>query len=139
MLEQTSPPPETHSTIFLLDEDDHARLNLARRLRSLGYRVLVAAHLEDAREWMGREFIHADLVLVDLVRKSTEEALRVGRELRRHARCDGHTPLIVMAEQYGPDLEGRDVEVSQHDWVTYIEHGDQLHTLVSRLLPPPRI
>jgi DNA-binding NtrC family response regulator len=139
VLEPTSPSPETPSTIFFLEEDDNARLNLTRRLRSFGYRVLVAAHLEDAMEWMGREFIPADLVLVDLVCKTTEEALHAGRELRRHAKYDGHTPLIVMAEKHGPELAGTDVEVGAHDWITYIEQGDQLPNLVSRLLLPLKL
>jgi DNA-binding NtrC family response regulator len=137
--EQTSPSPDKRPTIFFLEEDDNARLGLVRRLRSLGYRVLVAAHLDDAREWMSREFIHADLVLVDLVRKTTEEALRVGRELRQHARYDGHTALIIMAEKYGPDLEGTDVRVGEHDWITYPEDGDQMPRLLAGLLLPPSV
>jgi DNA-binding NtrC family response regulator len=126
---------ETPSTIFFLEEDDHARQILTRHLRRLDYRVLVAAHLDDAMEWMNREFIHADLVLVDLVRKTTEEALHVGRELRQRAKYDGHTPLIIMAEKYGPELEGTDVRVGEHDWITYPEDGEQMPRLLKRLLP----
>ncbi len=135
MHKETSLSSAPCPTIFFLEEDDNARLSLARRLRSLGYRVLVAAHVDDAMEWMSREFIHADLVLVDLVRKSTEEALSIGRELRQHAKYDGRTPLIVMAEKYGQDVEGTDVAVREHDWVTYAADGDQLPRLLGRLLP----
>ena len=74
-------------------------------------------------------------MLVDIVHTSPEEALSAGRELRDHAKYDGITPLIVVADQYGEDLEGRDVNVSGNDWITYPEDGDQLYNLVAQLIP----
>lgn len=129
----STPPPRP--TIFLVNDDRDGLRPLTTRLRSLGYRVLVAAHPDDAQEWTASEFIHADLALVDLVRKTTEEVLRAGRQLRQHAKYDGHTPLVVMAGNYGPDLEGTHVEVSPHDWVTYPGQADELYQLISRLMP----
>lgn len=67
MHENTNPPENTRPTIFLVEEDDNARPILKRNLRGKGYRVLVAADLEDAREWVsGESHIHADLVLINL-------------------------------------------------------------------------
>jgi hypothetical protein len=42
-----------------------------------------------------------------------------------------------MAEKYGKDLEGTDVNVSGNDWITYLEDHDQLRNLLSRLLDQP--
>jgi hypothetical protein len=42
-----------------------------------------------------------------------------------------------MAEKYGKDLEGTDVNVSGNDWITYPEDHDQLRNLLARLLNQP--
>ncbi|HEX5708706.1 MAG TPA: hypothetical protein VFX96_15505, partial [Pyrinomonadaceae bacterium] len=76
----------------------------------------------------------ADLVLINLVGKSPEDTLQAGRRIREHSKHDGHTPLVVMAERYGPDLEGTDVNVSGNDWITYPEDAEQLENLLARLL-----
>lgn len=131
-------PPPTRPTIFLVSDDHDGVRPLTTRLRSLGYRVLLAVHPDDALEWTASEFIHADLVLVDLVRKTAEEVLRVGRRLRQHAKYDGHTPLVVLADNYGPELEGTHVEVSPHDWVIYLGEADELPRLLARLMPVAR-
>jgi DNA-binding response OmpR family regulator len=39
-------------TIFVVEEDDNARRSLTKDLRQLGYRLLVAADLDDAFEWV---------------------------------------------------------------------------------------
>jgi hypothetical protein len=39
-----------------------------------------------------------------------------------------------MAEKYGADMEGTDVNVSDNDWITYLEDHDQLQNLLARLL-----
>jgi DNA-binding response OmpR family regulator len=127
-------PKESRPTIFLVEEDDNARSSLTNSLRQLGYRMLVAADLEDALEWVGGEnYIHADLVLINLVGKSPEEALSIGRRLRDHARYDGHTPLVVMPEKVAEELAGTDVNVSAHDWICYYEDSEQLRALLRRL------
>ena len=127
---------DTRPTIFLIEEDDDARPSLSSHLRRNGYRLLVAADLKDAQEWVGGEsYIHADLVLINLVRKTPEEALEIGRELRKYAKYDGHTPLVVMPERVPGELEGRDVNVSDNDWICYYDDdSDQLQTLLARLL-----
>ena len=82
-------------TIFFLEEDNHARRSMTKSLRELGYRLLVSADLEDAFEWTsGTGYIHADLVLVNLLGKLPEEALTIGRRLREHSKYDGHTPPL---------------------------------------------
>jgi PleD family two-component response regulator len=123
---------ENKRTIFLMEDDDTRPL-LKEGLQREDYRVLVALDEEDAFERVSGGGVHADLVLINLVGKSIEEALNVGRSIRRHAKYDGHTPLVVMAEKYGKDLEGTDVNVEGNDWVTYLEEHDQLRNLLRRL------
>jgi DNA-binding response OmpR family regulator len=135
MSQEANPPVEPRPTIFLIEEDDDARPILVKNLRRLGYRVLVAASLEDAREWMaGEAYIHADMVLINLVGRAPEEVLRAGRELREHSRYDGHTPLVVMPEKYGDDLEGTEVSAGGKDWFFYGGgEPDQMKDFLARL------
>jgi DNA-binding response OmpR family regulator len=124
----------------LLEEDDDTRSLLRRNLESEGYRVIVAIDERDAIERIEGERVHADLLLVNLVGKSPDEALGVGRNVREHAKYDGHTPLVVMAEKFVEELEGTDANVGGNDWIIYQEDAEQLRSLLSRLLPgdPPR-
>ena len=70
---------------------------------------IVALDEEDALERIGGGQARADLALINLVGKSPEEALEIERRIRGHAKYDGYTPLVVMAEKYGEDVEGTDV------------------------------
>lgn len=121
-------------TILLVEEDEDVRPNLRRNLQKDGYRVLLALDEEDALERVDGGGVPADLVLIDLVDKSADEVLQVGRRIREHAKYDGHTPLVVLAEKYGADVEGTDVNVGDNDWITYLEDREQLNNLLARLL-----
>jgi CheY-like chemotaxis protein len=123
-------------TIFLIEEDDETRRLLVRNLRDYGYRVVVALDEEDAIGRIGGG-VNADLILVNLVGKPVEYTLSVGRRVREHARSDGHTPLVVMPEVYGKEVEGKNVNVEGNDWIFYFgEETDQLKNLLQRLVPP---
>ena len=113
-------PEDTRPAILLIEEDDDTHPLLKVNLRSQGYRVLMASCVEDAAEWMVGSYIHADLVLPDLVGQTTEVALGVGRGVREHAKYNGHTPLVVMAEKYGKDVEGTEVNIVGNDWIFYL-------------------
>ena len=122
-------------TILLVEEDNLARRSLTRSLRELGYSVLVAADLEDAFEWTsGNGYIHADLVLVDLLDKLPEEALTIGRRLRDHCKYHGHTPLVIMPETVPQHRQGTNEKVNDLDWICYYANLDQLKHLLARLL-----
>lgn len=121
-------------TIFLIEEDDETRRPLVENLRRGGYRVIVATDEEDALERVGGGHVHADLVLVNLVGKTLEEALRVGRGVREHAKYDGHTSLVVMPEKYDKELEDTEANVGGSEWVFYLgEEPDRLRNLLARL------
>jgi CheY-like chemotaxis protein len=110
---------------------------LKGNLQTYGYRLLLALDEEDALDRLGGGGAEADLVLINLVRKAPEAALAAGRRIREHAKYDGHTPLVVMAEKYGKELEGTDVNIGGNDWITYPEDHDQLRKLLARLLNRP--
>jgi DNA-binding response OmpR family regulator len=129
-----SKEPEHRSTIFLVEADDETRPVLKSNLERYGYRVIVALDEEDAFDRLSGGGVHADLVLVDTVGVSLEDALGTGRRIRTHAKYNGHTPLVVMAEKFGADVEGMDVNLSNNDWITYLEDPDQLKNLLARLI-----
>jgi DNA-binding response OmpR family regulator len=122
------------ATIFVVEEDDDTRPVLKSNLQRDGYRIAVALDEEGALERISGGYVRADLVLIDLVGRSPEDVLSVGRRIREHAKYDGHTPLVVLAEKYGADVEGTDVNVGGNDWITYLEDHDQLKNLLARLL-----
>jgi CheY-like chemotaxis protein len=122
-------------TIFLIEEDDDTRPLMKQNLERLGYQVLLALDEEDAMQRAGGGLVGVDLVLINLIGKTTDEVLEIGKRICQHARFDGHTPLVIMAEKYGKDVEGTNVNVGENDWITYLEDPDQLQNLLARLLP----
>ncbi|MDT5061442.1 MAG: hypothetical protein QOH63_1901 [Acidobacteriota bacterium] len=122
-------------TIFLIEEDDDTRPLMKQNLERLGYQVLLALDEEDAMQRVGGGQIDVDLVLINLVGKTANEVLEIGKRICKHAKFDGHTPLVIVAEKYGKDVEGTNVNVGENDWITYLEDPDQLQNLLARLLP----
>src|SRR5215210_1379942 len=102
---------EKRPTIFLIEEDDDTRAVLKQGLPRYGYHVSVATDEEDAFDRVSGGLMNVDLVLINVVGKSVQETLQMGRRIREKANFDGNTPLIVMAEKYGKDLEGTDENV----------------------------
>ncbi len=119
--------------ILLIEEDDDARPILRHNLRREGYEVLLAVDEEAAVAWLDAGRARADLILVNLVGKTTDEALAAARRVREHNALDGSTPLVVIAERYDEELEGTDVRAGAGEWVTYMEDAVQLNSLLSRL------
>jgi hypothetical protein len=96
--------------------------------------VIVAVDEEDALARVGGGRAPADLVLVNLIGRTAEEVLGVGRRVREHAEYDGHTPLVVMPEKYDRELDDTEVNVVDSDWVFYLgEEPDRLRNLLARL------
>lgn len=122
-------------TILLVESDDDTRPIMKRNLVTLGYRVTVALDEEDALERTEGGRLQPDLILFNVVGISTEAALHSTRLIRRNADLDGSTPIIVMAEHFPHDMEGRNVQVGENEYVTYLEDAEQLHSLLIRLLP----
>ena len=119
--------------ILLIEEDDDARPILRHNLRREGYEVLVAVDEASALDWLSAGRARADLILVNLIDKTTDAALAAARRVREHSGADGATPVVVIAERYDEELEGSDVEAGEGEWVTYMEDSGQLNALLSRL------
>jgi DNA-binding response OmpR family regulator len=123
---------EKRQTIFLIEEDDETRRPLVSNLRGYGYRVVVAVDVGEALEIVGD--VKADLMLVNLVGKTAEEVLAVGRRVRQHSAYNGRTSLVVMPEKYDKALEDTEVNVGGSEWVFYLgEEPDRLRDLLARL------
>jgi DNA-binding response OmpR family regulator len=123
-------------TIFFIESDDDTRRLLKQGLRANGYKVLVAEDVEEALEGAEYGLARADLILLGPLGNSTEDALDLGRRIRGHAKHNGDTPLVVMAEKYGKDVEGTDVNAGGNDWIFYLgEDSGQLRNLLARVSP----
>ena len=121
------------ATILLIEEDDDARPIIRHNLRRAGYEVLVAVDEASALDWLAAGHARADLILVNLIGKTTEESLAAARRVRQLDAPDGSTPIVVIAEKYGDGLEGTDVREGEGEWVTYMQDSAQLQDLLSRL------
>ncbi len=120
-------------TILLIEEDDDARPIIRHNLKREGYDVLVAVDEASARDWLEAGCGRADLILVNLVGKTPEEAFAAARRIKQLNALDGAAPVVVIAEKYGDGLEGTDVRAGEGEWVTYMQDSSQLHELLSRL------
>ncbi len=126
---------DTPPTILLVEQDDETRSLLKYNLRNRGYRAIIALDEEDAiaRTGDGREC--PDLILLSQYLLPLDEVINIGRRIRQDAGFPSGTPLVVMAERYGADMEGKDVRVSDGEYVTYLEDGEQLMNLLHRICP----
>lgn len=70
---------------------------------------------------------------MNFVRKSPEAVLEIGRNISQVGKLN--VPVVVIAHKYGADLEGKDVQISENEYITYLEDGKQLFNLLWRLLP----
>jgi len=126
---------ETYSlpTILLVEEDDQVRPLLSQNLHNHGYRVIVALDEADAIERTKGGGLCPDMILLNQVGRSIQEYTVMGQRICQSAGIGDHTPIIVMAEQYGAEMEGKDVQVNETQYVTYLEDGQQLMNLLHRL------
>jgi DNA-binding response OmpR family regulator len=130
-MNETYTPP----TILLVEEDDEVRPLLSQNLRNQGYHVVVALNEADAIERTKGGSFCPDLILLNQVGRSIQEYVVMGQRICKSAGIGNQTPIIVMAEQYGADMEGKDVQVDDTEYVTYLEDGEQLMNLLHRLCP----
>lgn len=131
MNEKKSAPP----TILMFELDDDTRPILKHNLRSWGYRVIEALEEEDAIALARGVRESPDLILINQVDLPIDEVINMGRRIRQGAELSSRTPIVVMAERYGEDMEGKDVKVGESEYVTYLEDGEQLMNLLHCLCP----
>ncbi|MBD2468882.1 response regulator [Nostoc sp. FACHB-145] len=125
----------TLTTILLVEPDDTVRPILRDNLRLWGYNVIVTLDAADAlqRTKSGGELF--DLILLNQFSQSLDQSIDIGRYLRQQAELSRQIPIVVMAERYGVELEGQDIQVGESEYVTYLEDGQQLKNLLHRLCP----
>lgn len=126
---------DSSPTILLLEQDDKTRPLLMHNLRHQGYRVLIALDFEDALERMDGRRKRLDVILINQVELSIDQFINMGRHIRHTAGLPSSTPVIVIAERYGADMEGKDILVGESEYVIYPEDGQQLINLLHRLCP----
>jgi DNA-binding response OmpR family regulator len=131
MSEKKDAPP----TILMIELDDDTRPILKQNLRNWGYCVVVALEEEDAIALARGGRDQPNLILLNQVKLPLDEFINMGRRIRQGAELPSSTPIVVMAEQYDEDMEGKDVKVSESEYVTYLEYGGQLMNLLHRLCP----
>ncbi len=117
--------------IFLIEEDDETRPALRKTLKTKGYNLVLAIDEEDALERITGDRVQADLILINLLSKKPEEVLEIGRKIKREANLEA--PLVVIAEKFGLELEGRNINMDGNEYITYLEDTEQLFDLLSQL------
>ena len=100
--------------VFLIDEDDDSRPSFRKILKNKGYRVSIAIDEEDALDKVENGHFKADLIFMNFVRTSPERILEIGRNISRVGKLDAPT---VVAHKYGADLEGKDVKISEREYI----------------------
>ncbi|MCA1626304.1 MAG: hypothetical protein LC778_21445, partial [Acidobacteria bacterium] len=43
--------------------------------------------------------------------------------------------IVVIAHEYGADLEGQNIKVSDSEYIAYLENAEQLDNLLRQLIP----
>ena len=131
MSEKKDVPP----TILMMELDDDTRPLLKLNLGNWGYHVISALQEEDAIALTRGTRDRPGLILLNQVNLAIDDVLNMGRRIRHGAELPSSTPIVVMAERYGADMEGKDVKVGESEYVTYLEDGEQLMNLLHRLCP----
>ncbi|MGP1383853.1 MAG: hypothetical protein ACTS2F_09860 [Thainema sp.] len=121
--------------ILLIEQDDETRPLLKQNLRTLGYLVINELDEIGAVERIRGSRIKPNLILINQIEQTVDASLSMGRRIRRDANLPDHTLIIIYADEFGPDLQGQDVQVGDYEYVTYPEDGEQLFSLISRVLP----
>jgi CheY-like chemotaxis protein len=121
--------------IFVVEPDDDVRPALKHNLHHWGYEVVMAIDEEDALQRIQAGQTHFDLILLNQSGRSLDEMRAIGQQIRQSTERDSQTPIVVLAERYGADLEGQDIQVGDHEYVTYLEDGEQLKRILQQVCP----
>jgi DNA-binding response OmpR family regulator len=122
-------------TILVVEPDNDVRPLLRNNLHRQGYRAIVTLDEEDAIAQARGDGDRPDLILINQYRLPLDKMIDMGRRIRQDAGLPSDTPIVIMAERYGEDMEGKDIKVGESDYVTYLEDGEQLMNLLQRLCP----
>ncbi|MBD1865592.1 MULTISPECIES: hypothetical protein [Trichocoleus] len=121
--------------IFVFEPDDEVRPLLKQNLQTWGYDVTLAIDEADALQRVEGGHDRFDLILLNQYNQSIEHSIAIGQQIRQHTVLDSRAPIVILAERYGPDLEGQDIQVGDNEYVSYLEDGQQLKLILQRLCP----
>jgi DNA-binding response OmpR family regulator len=125
----------TEPTILVVEPDNDVRPLLRTNLHRQGYRAIMTLDEEDAIARARGDGDRPDLILINQYQLPLDKVIDMGRRIRQDAGLPSITPIVIMVERYGEDMEGKDVKVGESDYVTYLEDGEQLMNLLQRLCP----
>jgi CheY-like chemotaxis protein len=123
------------SMILLVEPDDDVRPILRENLNNWGYEVILALDGADAIQRMKGRNELIDLILLNQTGQSINSVIDMGKQIRQSADFLSRVPIVVIAEQYGVELEGQNIQVGEDEYVTYLEDGQQLKNLLYRVCP----
>ncbi|MEC4891491.1 MAG: hypothetical protein SAL07_22135 [Oscillatoria sp. PMC 1051.18] len=128
--------PQEKLKILVVEPDEEVRSLLVENLRLQGYHVFLAIDEETALARTRDGCERPDVILLNQVGKTIDEYIEMGIRIRENAQVSVLTPIVVMAEKYGIELEGSDIKVGENEYVTYPEDAEQLMNLLDRLCNP---
>ena len=117
-----------------MESDNNVRSLLKQNLQNWGYHVTMAFDEADAIQRTQEEGKCFDLILLDQNGQSIEELMAIGEQMRQGADFDSRISIVMMAEKYGADFEGKNIQVGNNEYVTYLEDGEQLKRLLHQLI-----
>ncbi|MBD1909313.1 MULTISPECIES: response regulator transcription factor [unclassified Leptolyngbya] len=122
-------------TILLVEPDNRVRPLLRDNLSHWGYSLIVALDEADAleRTHNGRE--NFDLLLLAQWDQSLDYFVDLGRRICQQVNPSGFIPIVIMAEQFGAELEGQNIQVGTNEYIVYLEDGQQLKDFLYRICP----
>jgi CheY-like chemotaxis protein len=132
MLDQT---PTNTPCIFVLESDDNVRPTLKHNLQHWGYDVVIAIDEEDALQRIQAGQTQFDLILLNQSNQSIDAMMAIGQQIRQSTERNSFIPIVIMAEDYGADLEGQNTQIGDNEYVTYLEDGEQLKDILQTLCP----
>lgn len=125
--------PDSSASLLVLEPDDDIRPLLKSNLETHGYTVLIA--LDEADAIQRAMYTPAiDLILINQAERSTEAAIAIGQHIRQQSNLAASIPIVILAEDYTVQMEGRNVQIAGNQFVAYLEHGQQLLDLLDSLL-----
>lgn len=128
-------PPMISPCIFVVEPDNEVRPLLKHNLQNWGYQVIMALDKADALQRAKGGCERFGLILLNQDGRSIDETIAIGWQIRQSTELDSRAPIIIMAERYGVELEGQNIQVGENEYVTYLEDGQQLKNLLAQLCP----
>lgn len=119
-------------TILLIESDDETRPLLRDNLLGWGYRVLVTLNEKDAIAHAAQVSGEINLILINQVGFTVENYVNVAWRIQRSLNLPP-TPVVILAEGFSEDMEGKTIRVGKDEYVTFLEDAEQLITLLSDL------